>query len=139
MEHQYAAARTTGFGPEVIRRILCGTAALSSDRFHTHYEGAARLRADLTTQLRTALEEYDLLLVPTVLFPSPRLDAVPEPTEVFANDVMTIPASLAGLPALSVPVGGLDSYSAGTLPSMQLIGRPFDEATLLKVATAIGG
>ena len=139
LEHQYASARTAGFGPEVIRRILCGTAALSSDRFHTHYEGAARLRSDLTSQLRAALDDYDLLLVPTVLFSSPRLDTIPDPTEVFANDVMTIPASLAGLPALSVPVvgGGTSCSGAGTVPSIQLIGRAFDESLLLKVAATI--
>lgn len=137
LEHQYASARTKGFGPEVIRRILCGTAALSSDRFHTHYEGAARLRADLTAQLVTALEDCDILLVPTVLFPPPRLDSKPEPTEVFANDVMTIPASLAGLPAVSVPVGGETASDTAFVPSVQLIGRAFHESTLLKAASVI--
>ena len=135
-EHQCASTRTAGFGPEVIRRILCGTATLSSDRFHTHYEGAARLRAELTKQLRASLNLCDLLLVPTVLFPPPFTDSKVDPTEVFANDVMTIPASLAGLPAVSVPSREMANANRFP-PSMQIIGRPFEEHLVLRAATVL--
>ena len=136
LEHQYAAACTRGFGPEVIRRILCGTAALSSDRFHTHYEGAARLRADLTAQLHSSLQDYNMLLVPTVCFAPPLLSEAVDPVEAFANDVMTVPASLAGLPALSVPVGRT-SDGSGRPMSLQLIGRSFDEPAMLQAASVL--
>jgi len=135
LEYQYARARTAGFGSEVIRRILCGTAALSADRFHTHYQGAARLRAELTQQLRSALRDYHALLVPTVLFPPPSLSTEVDPVEVFANDIMTIPSSLAGLPALSFPLR--KDGTTGFNPSMQLIGRPFDENVILQAAAAL--
>eukprot|EP00977_Amphora_coffeiformis_P000473 scaffold116_cov165-Amphora_coffeaeformis.AAC.4 len=135
LEHQYARVRTAGFGPEVIRRVLCGTAALSADRFHTHYQGAARLRAELTQQLRSALQDYHVLLVPTVLFAPPSLHTEVDPVEVFANDIMTIPSSLAGLPALSVPLR--KDSAARYKPSMQLIGRPFDESVVLRAAAAL--
>ncbi len=76
LEQQYAATRTSGFGPEVARRVLCGTSVLSSDRFHTHYEAAAKLRSVLARQLHNALsEDVDAILIPTALSLPPRLDS----------------------------------------------------------------
>ena len=157
LEHQFAKARTVGFGLEVIRRILCGTAVLSSDRFHCYYESAARLRALLTQQLRSCLidgnnastqhdqsqqpqAQCDMLLVPTSLsFPPPKLGRTMEPVEIYANDVMTVPASLAGLPAVSVPLRGLvaSSMHSSFLPAMQLIGSRMHENRLLEVASVL--
>jgi aspartyl-tRNA(Asn)/glutamyl-tRNA(Gln) amidotransferase subunit A len=105
LERQYSATRMQGFGTEVARRILCGTSVLSSDKFHTQYEAAAKLRAVLSQQLRSALEKVDLLLIPTALSSPCSLDRDRlDSTEMFANDVMTVPASLAGLPSVSIPV-----------------------------------
>jgi aspartyl-tRNA(Asn)/glutamyl-tRNA(Gln) amidotransferase subunit A len=141
LEQQYSATRTQGFGTEVARRILCGTSVLSSDRFHSHYEAAAKLRAVLAHQLHTTLStEVDALLVPTALsFPS-RLDQEQvDSTEMFANDIMTIPASLAGLPVLSMPVemdpenGEETVFKAG----MSLVGSRLMEGNILKIGKAL--
>lgn len=140
LERQYAATRRRGFGTEVARRILCGTSVLSSDRFHTHYEAAARLRADLTREMTAVLEDdVDLLLIPTALSTTPPQiqDGRPPPdnTAMFANDVMTVPASLSGLPAVSVPVpiGRDGTFLAG----MQLIGSRRKESLILKAAKVL--
>jgi aspartyl-tRNA(Asn)/glutamyl-tRNA(Gln) amidotransferase subunit A len=159
LEQQYAATRALGFGPEVIRRILCGTAALSSDRFHTHYEGAAKLRATLIQQLSQTLrnsdttstttepqdesmlneqEAFDLLLFPTTLFPPPTESDRASPTEIFANDIMTVPVSLAGLPAISLPFGRWDHDNGLFTVGLQLVAPRFGEANLLRAATVLG-
>jgi aspartyl-tRNA(Asn)/glutamyl-tRNA(Gln) amidotransferase subunit A len=131
LERQYASARSLGFGKEVSRRVLCGTAVLSSDRFHTHYEAAAKLRAVLGKQLSSVLDDdVDLLLVPTALTLPCRLDKGEiDSTAMFANDVMTVCPSLAGLPAVSVPVKieGESTFMAG----LQLIGPRLREDDLL--------
>eukprot|EP00527_Entomoneis_sp_CCMP2396_P002406 CAMPEP_0198150800 /NCGR_PEP_ID=MMETSP1443-20131203/52493_1 /TAXON_ID=186043 /ORGANISM="Entomoneis sp., Strain CCMP2396" /LENGTH=557 /DNA_ID=CAMNT_0043816223 /DNA_START=96 /DNA_END=1769 /DNA_ORIENTATION=+ len=133
LEHQFAEARSLGFGPEVIRRILCGTAVLSSDRFHTYYESAAKLRALLTKQLHSSLEQCDALLMPTSVSLPPKFSQSMEPMQVYANDVMTVPASLAGLPAVSVPVRG-NNNDTPFRPAVQLIGARMTESKLLEIA-----
>lgn len=103
LESKYAAARSLGFGQEVLRRILSGTSVLSSDRFHTHYEAATKIRALLSKQMRHALDGVDVLLTPTCLSMPNTTMAYTDPTEMFANDVLTVPVSLACLPAMSIP------------------------------------
>lgn len=144
LERQYAATRSQGFGKEVARRILCGTYVLSSDQFHTHYEAAAKLRAALANELHSTLQDQvDVLLIPTVLFPPPRIDANGGnvgSTEMFANDIMTTPASLAGLPSVSVPVVGSttpEDASTSFPTSMQLIGGRLKESDVLKAASVL--
>jgi aspartyl-tRNA(Asn)/glutamyl-tRNA(Gln) amidotransferase subunit A len=137
LEQRYAATRSDGFGHEVARRILCGTFVLSSDRFHAYYEAAAILRAQLAEQLHTTLETtVDVLLIPTVLSLPPRRDVVMDGTAMFANDVMTTPASLAGLPAMSIPVDHHCETSTGPFTScgMQLIAGRLNEAVLFRCA-----
>ena len=134
LEQQYTAARSEGFHPEVARRVLCGTFVLSSDRFHTYYEGAANLRAHLTEQLYKATIECDVLMVPTTLSPPPQIDQPKDATAMFANDVMTVPASLAGLPALSVPVPKYWDEDRSFPIAMQLIGKRHGEELILKAA-----
>ena len=74
LEQQYANSRSNNFGSEVKRRILCGTAVLSSDYVHTYYESASKLRVEMTREFESAFNEYcDLLLVPTTISPPPRL------------------------------------------------------------------
>ena len=139
LERQYAASRSAGFGDEVARRILCGTSVLSSDRFHSHYEAAAKIRAALADELTTLLDKkVDTLLIPTVATIEPHLI---EPgkeidnTAVLATDVLTVPASLGGLPAVSVPVhhGSSDPFRAG----MQLIGARLREDVVLRAAKVL--
>jgi aspartyl-tRNA(Asn)/glutamyl-tRNA(Gln) amidotransferase subunit A len=142
LERQYAATRVQGLGKEVVRRVLCGTSVLSSDRFHTYYEAAAKLRAVLTRQLHESLNDVDLLLVPTALFPPPKIgsEAKLDATEMFANDVMTVPISLAGLPSVSVAVGlsvGADDEAAFFPHALQLVGPRHGEATMLRAAAVL--
>lgn len=134
LKQQYSATRTEGFGTEVARRILCGTSVLSSDRFHSHYEAAAKLRAVLATQLHNVLtKDVDAILIPTALSLPCRLDeGEVDSTQMFANDIMTIPPSLAGLPVLSVPVAvahGDGIFQAG----MSLVGPRLQEMNLLRI------
>ncbi len=127
-------ARSQGFGAEVQRRILLGTFALSAGYRHAYYARACRLRAALASQLRDALCSVDLLLTPTT--PSaafPLGEMVGASLQMALSDLFTVPASLAGLPAVAVPSG----YSDDDMPlSLQLIGDAFDEARLLPLAQA---
>ena len=118
LERRFSTLRSIGFGSEVTRRILCGTSVLSSDRFHSHFEAATKVRAVLAREFNAAFHQksdcsgearVDLMLVPTALSVAPVLgldgSQAPDPTAMFANDVMTVPISLVGLPSISVPVG----------------------------------
>jgi aspartyl-tRNA(Asn)/glutamyl-tRNA(Gln) amidotransferase subunit A len=129
LESQYAASRSMGFGQEVLRRILTGTAVLSSDRFHSHYEAASKIRAVVSKQLRQTLEGLDVILTPTCLsFPD---TSNVESTAMFANDVLTVPTSLACLPAISIPW-----YIPSRKPlGLQIIGD--NDNTVLEVAEAL--
>jgi aspartyl-tRNA(Asn)/glutamyl-tRNA(Gln) amidotransferase subunit A len=137
LERQYSATRKQGFGTEVARRILCGTSVLSSDRFHTHYEAAAKLRAALSRQLHTVLrDKVDLLLIPTALSLPCRIDEDDiDSTVMFANDIMTVPPSLAGLPSVSVPIRieGEEIF----MGSLQLIGPRLREDIVLKAGNVL--
>lgn len=124
LERQYAASRSQGFGREALRRILSGTSVLSSDRYHTHYEAAARVRAMVSKQLRKALETVDVILTPTCL--SMPYQTNTDPTGMFANDVLTVPVSLACLPAISLP------WQDGTPIGLQITG--LSEGRVLEVA-----
>lgn len=139
LEQQYAKTRTRGFGTEVIRRILCGTSVLSSDHYHTQYEAAAKLRAVLAQQMRTALQQYDVLLVPTTLYMPPRLNDTESPidaTQVMANDIMTVPANLGGFPSVSIPYGQWKQAPSFGM-SMQLMAAQQGEPKLFQVARAL--
>ena len=152
-ERQYATVRARGFGPEVKRRILCGTAVLSSDRFHTHYEAASYIRALMTQELTNAFREnkelgsddkdegVDLMLIPTALTHPPNLagEGGIDPTEAFQNDVMTIPISLAGLPSISIPtwLSENENCCPPLVVGMQLFGPRLSEERVLTVANAL--
>jgi len=152
LEHQISATRAYGFGEEVQRRVLAGTSVLSSDRFHTHYEAAAVVRAKLSQSLdilfRTSLndddcdddDKVDAMLVPTALSFPCRLNnngngksEGMDPTAAFANDVMTIPISLGGLPSISVPAASEENDMIG----MQIFSSKGSEDMLLTVANIL--
>ncbi|KAL3944601.1 MAG: hypothetical protein SGBAC_001313 [Bacillariaceae sp.] len=137
LERQYAASRTEGFGIEVSRRTLCGASVLSSDRFHSHYEAAAKLRAALASQMHSSLnEKVDVLLYPTALSAPPRIDQGEiDSTQTFANDVMTVPASLAGLPSMSIPLAPKDGKQFPL--ALQLVGCRNGEASILNAARVL--
>ncbi len=124
-----------GFGPEVRRRILIGTYVLSAGYYDAYYLKAQRVRALIARDFAEAFEKVDAVLAPTA--PSDAFaigDIVDDPIAMYLNDVFTVPASLAGLPGISVPAGLSD---AGLPLGLQVIGRAFDEETVLLAAAAL--
>jgi aspartyl-tRNA(Asn)/glutamyl-tRNA(Gln) amidotransferase subunit A len=130
---QFAATRGAGFGPEVRRRIMLGTYALSAGYYDAYYDRAQRVRTLICRDFAAAFRQFDVLVTPTspsVAFPLG--SRTQDPLLMYAADVCTVPASLAGLPALSVPCG----LSNGLPVGMQVIGPAFAEPTVLRVGHA---
>ncbi|MFT6559705.1 Asp-tRNA(Asn)/Glu-tRNA(Gln) amidotransferase subunit GatA [Sneathiella sp.] len=128
----YSRTRGEGFGDEVQRRLLIGTYALSAGYYDAYYLKAQKVRTRIADDFKEAYKTVDAILTPTA--PSAAFAAGEkgdDPLEMYLNDVFTVPASLAGLPGISVPAG----LSSDGLPlGLQLLGRPFEEETVLKVA-----
>jgi aspartyl-tRNA(Asn)/glutamyl-tRNA(Gln) amidotransferase subunit A len=135
LQDMYAATRADGFGPEVKRRIMIGTYVLSAGFYDAYYTKAQKVRALIVRDFEQAFEKCDLLLTPTAPSAAFALgEKSDDPLAMYLNDVFTVPSSLAGLPAMSVP-GGL---SASGLPlGLQIIGRPMDEQGVLNAGLAI--
>ena len=130
----YSQTREQGFGPEVKRRIMLGTYALSAGYYDAYYLKAQQVRTLIRRDFTLAFQAVDAILCATAPTPAFPLGAkVDDPLAMYLNDVLTLPVNLAGLPALSVPCG----FTRGGLPlGLQVIGKPFDEATILRVARA---
>jgi aspartyl-tRNA(Asn)/glutamyl-tRNA(Gln) amidotransferase subunit A len=130
----YVESRTAGFGPEVKRRILLGTFALSAGYYEAYYGRAMRARQLLLEDFERAFEEVDVIVCPTIPAPAFRLgEKVDDPLTMYLSDVFTVPASLAGLPAISVPSG----LSRAGLPlAIQIVARRYGEETLFAAARA---
>jgi aspartyl-tRNA(Asn)/glutamyl-tRNA(Gln) amidotransferase subunit A len=134
LESLYVASRSEGFGDEVKRRILLGTFALSSGYYDAYYGRARSVQELLRRELTAALGEVDVLVTPTSPTAAFALgERLEDPLSMYLSDVFTVPASLAGLPSVAVP-SGLDA--CGLPLSLQLIGRPFEEAALLRAGRA---
>jgi aspartyl-tRNA(Asn)/glutamyl-tRNA(Gln) amidotransferase subunit A len=131
----YEATRAAGFGAEVKRRVLIGTYVLSHGYYDAYYLRAQRVRTLIARDFARAYEQVDVLLAPTA--PSAAFaigEKMDDPVAMYLNDVFTVPASLAGLPAISVPAG----LSADGLPlGLQIIGRAFDEETVITAGAAL--
>ena len=135
LQEMYAATRAAGFGDEVKRRILIGTYVLSAGFYDAYYTQAQKVRTLIAQDFEKAWEVCDLLLTPTAPSAAFALgEKQADPLAMYLNDVFTVPASLAGLPAMSVP-GGLDG--AGLPLGLQVIGRPLDEQGVLNAGLAI--
>jgi aspartyl-tRNA(Asn)/glutamyl-tRNA(Gln) amidotransferase subunit A len=130
----YVESRTAGFGPEVKRRILLGTFALSAGYYDAYYGRAMRARQLLLEDFERAFSDVDVIVCPTIPTPAFRIgEKVDDPLTMYLSDVFTVPASLAGLPAVSVPSG----LSRGRLPlAIQIMARRFGEETLFAAARA---
>lgn len=129
----YCRSRGEGFGREVKRRILAGTLALSAGYYDEYYKKADRARARVRDALATALTHCDVILSPTAPTVAHRFGERSDPAQMMLGDRYTVPANLAGLPALSLPCG----TGEGGLPvGMQLMGAPFSEALLYRVGYA---
>ena len=131
----YEQTRAAGFGREVKRRVLIGTYVLSAGYYDAYYIKAQKLRTLIAGDFRAAFEGVDAVLTPTTPAAAFAVgEKADDPIAMYLNDVFTVPASLAGLPAVSVPAG----LSADGLPlGLHLIGKPFDEATVLRAAQAL--
>jgi aspartyl-tRNA(Asn)/glutamyl-tRNA(Gln) amidotransferase subunit A len=128
-----ARTRAAGFGPEVKRRVMLGTYVLSAGYYEAYYGKAQRVRTLIRRDFDRVFAEVDALLAPTAPTPAFRLGEIDDPLTMYLNDVFTIPASVAGIPAISVPCG----FSAAGLPiGLQVIGKPFDEPMLFRVVHA---
>jgi aspartyl-tRNA(Asn)/glutamyl-tRNA(Gln) amidotransferase subunit A len=135
LQDMYAATRAAGFGPEVRRRIMIGTYVLSAGYYDAYYTQAQKVRTLIARDFEKAWASCDVLLAPTAPSAAFALgEKQADPLAMYLNDVFTVPASLAGLPAMSVP-GGLDS--TGLPLGLQIIGKPLDEQGVLNAALAI--
>ncbi len=127
----YARTRRDGFGAEVKRRIMLGTYALSAGYYDAFYLRAQRVRTLIRRDFDSALTRCDALLGPVAPTAAFRLgEKLDDPLQMYLSDVYTVPVNLAGVPGISVPCGFVDGLPVG----LQIIGRPFDEATVLNVA-----
>ena len=135
LQDMYAATRADGFGAEVKRRIMIGTYVLSAGFYDAYYTQAQKVRTLIARDFEQAWERCDVLLTPTAPSAAFALgEKSADPLAMYLNDVFTVPSSLAGLPAMSVP-GGLDK--AGLPLGIQIIGRPLDEQGVLNAGLAI--
>ncbi len=125
--------REFGFGPEVKRRIMLGTYALSAGYYDAYYLKAQKVRTIIRREFDQAFEKYDALITPT----SPTVpfkigEKTDDPIQMYLSDVCTLPINIAGVPAISIPAGFVDGLPVG----LQIIGKPFSEQTILRVAYA---
>jgi aspartyl-tRNA(Asn)/glutamyl-tRNA(Gln) amidotransferase subunit A len=134
LDAMYSATRADGFGAEVKRRIMIGTYVLSAGYYDAYFTKAQKVRALIKQDFRSAFETCDVILTPTAPSAAFGIDETTDPLAMYLNDVFAVPASLAGLPAMSVP-GGLDGQ--GLPLGLHLIGNELDEQMVLNAGLAI--
>ena len=135
LQDMYAATRAAGFGPEVKRRIMIGAYVLSAGFYEAYFTQASKVRSLIARDFDDAWKSCDLLLTPTAPSAAFALgEKSADPLAMYLNDVFTVPSSLAGLPAMSVP-GGIDGQ--GLPLGLQIIGKAFDEQGVLNACLAI--
>lgn len=137
IDELYINTRTEGFGKEVKRRIMIGTYVLSAGYYDAYYLKAQKVRRLIYNDFNEAFKECDIILAPTspiTAFPIGDESMSKDPLNMYFNDIFTVSANLAGLPALSLPIG----LSSDGLPlGMQLIGKPFEESVIFRAASKI--
>jgi aspartyl-tRNA(Asn)/glutamyl-tRNA(Gln) amidotransferase subunit A len=127
----FSQVRAAGFGDEVKRRILLGTYALSAGYHDKYYLKALKVRTLIKRDFELAFKDADVLIAPTMPYPAFKLgEKIDDPLSLYLADVDTVPINLAGVPSISVPCG----FSHGLPIGMQVIGKHFDEATILRTA-----
>ncbi|AYC30298.1 Asp-tRNA(Asn)/Glu-tRNA(Gln) amidotransferase subunit GatA [Paenisporosarcina cavernae] len=129
----YKETRAQGFGDEVKRRIMLGTFALSAGSYDAYYKKAQQVRTLIKQDFDTVFEKFDVIIGPTTPTPAFKVgEKIDDPLTMYANDILTIPVNLAGVPAISIPCG----FSEGLPLGLQIIGKHFDESTIYRVAHA---
>lgn len=128
----YKKTRSEGFGAEVKRIIMLGNYALSSEHYEAYYLKALKVRTLIKQEFDKVFEKYDMLLSPTSPATASKIgEKAEDPMEMYISDIYTVPANIAGIPALTIPCG----FDGRGLPiGLQLIGKPFDEAAILQAA-----
>ncbi|HKV94261.1 MAG TPA: Asp-tRNA(Asn)/Glu-tRNA(Gln) amidotransferase subunit GatA [Candidatus Angelobacter sp.] len=135
LSEMYRRSRDEGFGPEVKRRIMLGTYALSSGYYDAYYLKAQRVRTLITRDFQEAFQKVDAMVTPTAPTPAFKLgEKADDPLAMYLADIYTVTADLAGVPGISVPCGKTQS---GLPIGLQVLGRHFDEDTVLRVAQAV--
>ena len=134
LDAMYSATRAEGFGAEVKRRVMIGTYVLSAGFYDAYFTKAQKVRALIKQDFATAFESCDVIITPTAPSAAFGIGETTDPLAMYLNDVFAVPASLAGLPAMSVP-GGLDGQ--GLPLGLHLIGNELDEQTVLNAGLAI--
>ena len=131
LEEMYSKTRDEGFGAEVKRRIMLGTYSLSSGYYDAYYLKAQKVRTLIYQDFMNAFEKVDLLLTPTTPDVAFKIgEKISDPLQMYLSDIFTVSVNMAGVPGISLPCGFKDGLPVG----MQLIGKPFDEGTILQVA-----
>lgn len=127
----YLQTRAKGFGSEVQRRIMLGTYALSAGYYEAYYLRAMKVRRLIKEDFEKAWEKVDFIVTPTAPTPAFKLgEKITDPLAMYLSDIFTVPASLAGLPAISLPCGRIDNLPVG----LQIIGKPFQEKKIIALA-----
>ena len=135
VDSMYAKTRGEGFGDEVKRRIMVGSYILSGENAKIYYDKALMVRDDITKEFKRIFKDYDLIIGPTTTRVAPKLGtSKDDPHKAFMDDVLVIPVNMAGLPAMSIPVG---TNSEGLPIGLHIIGKAFDEAMIYKLASNI--
>ena len=132
LQDMYVRSRSEGFGDEVKRRILLGTYVLTAGYYDAYYRRAQQVRRLIRDDFMRAFKQVDLLVGPVTPRPAFVKQEKPDVIEMYQQDIYTVPANLAGLPAMSVPIGFVDDLPVG----MQLLANHFEEAHLLRAAHA---
>ena len=131
LQEMYTKTRDEGFGPEVKRRIMLGTFALSTGYYDAYYLKAKKIQRLLYEDFLKAFQEVDVILTPTTPTPAFRFgEKTQNPIDMYLSDIFTVSVNLATLPAVSVPIGFVNNLPVGG----QIIGRPWEEGTILKVS-----
>ncbi|NPA53087.1 MAG: Asp-tRNA(Asn)/Glu-tRNA(Gln) amidotransferase subunit GatA [Aquificae bacterium] len=132
LEEMYSKTRDEGFGAEVKRRIMLGTYALSSGYYDAYYLKAQKVRTLIYQEFMNVFKEVDVLLTPTTPDVAFKIgEKTDDPIQMYLSDIFTVSVNMASLPGISIPCGFKDNLPIG----MQIIGKPFDEGTVLQVAS----
>ncbi|HYU41242.1 MAG TPA: Asp-tRNA(Asn)/Glu-tRNA(Gln) amidotransferase subunit GatA [Vicinamibacteria bacterium] len=133
LQGMYGETRDRGFGAEVKRRIILGTFVLSAGYYDAYYLRAQQVRTLIRRDFEGAFRQCEVVAMPTTPTPAFRIgEKTADPLQMYLEDIFTVPANLAGIPGLSLPGGFVEGLPVG----IQLLGRPFDEATLLRIGHA---
>lgn len=133
LDELYTKTRAEGFGDEVKRRIMLGTYSLSAGTYDAYYKKAQQVRTLIKQDFDKVFEEYDVIVGPTAPTTAFKLgENIDDPMTVYANDILTVPINLAGVPAISIPCG----FDNGLPVGLQIIGKYFEEGTVYRVADA---